>query len=202
MPDVDCRVLEAFRYLGAVQKESSLLEVQYTSVFEYMLQFHLACVAVKPMGPRAMIYSAAAVSDFYIPYHQMGEHKIQSAAGDPHIPLTNTPKMLYMVTHEWAPEAYTVSFKLETDTAILLQKASSAIVRYNVDCVVANILMTRYQEIRLVFNKKSAKNEKMSYSGAEQNDQAAVELIVKKDDHPLESQFVPILVKAHSLYLS
>ena len=154
-----------------------------------MLQFHLACVAVKPMGPRAMIYSAAAVSDFYIPYHQMGEHKIQSAAGDPHIPLTNTPKMLYMVTHEWAPEAYTVSFKLETDTAILLQKASSAIVRYNVDCVVANILMTRYQEIRLVFNKKSAKNEKMSYSGAEQNDQAAVELIVKKDDHPLESQF-------------
>lgn len=73
------------------------MEVPYTTVFEYMLQFHWACASVRSLGSQAMIYSAAAVSDFYIPYSQMGEHKIQSAEGDPHIPLTNTPKMLYLV---------------------------------------------------------------------------------------------------------
>ena len=195
-------MIEGLQHLKEVQKEGSLLEVPYTTVFEYMLQFHWACASVRSLGSQAMIYSAAAVSDFYIPYSQMGEHKIQSAEGDPHIPLTNTPKMLYLVAHEWAPEAYIVSFKLETDTSILLKKASSAITRYNVDCVVANILMTRYHEIRLVFNKKSSKNAGLSYTGLEQNDQAAVELVVKTEEAPLESEFVPILVKAHSLFIS
>ena len=66
-----------------------------------------------------MLFSAAAVSDFYIPYNDMAEHKIQSSEGDPHIALTNTPKMLYLVTREWASDAYNVSFKLETDIDIL-----------------------------------------------------------------------------------
>ena len=62
--------------------------------------------------------------------------------------------------------------------------------------------MTRYHEIRLVFNKKSSKNAGLSYTGLEQNDQAAVELVVKTGEAPLESEFVPILVKAHSLFIS
>ena len=74
--------------------------------------------------------------------------------------------------------------------------------RYGVDCVVANILMTRYKEIRLVFNTASEKNANMTFAAEQQNERAAVELIVKTDERPLESQFVPRLIEAHDLYLS
>ena len=77
-----------------------------------------------------MLFSAAAVSDFYIPYDQMAEHKIQSSEGDPHIALTNTPKMLYLITREWTSDAYNVSFKLETDIDLLVTKATSAISKW------------------------------------------------------------------------
>lgn len=74
--------------------------------------------------------------------------------------------------------------------------------RYGVDCVVANILMTRYKEIRLVFNTASEKNANMTFTAEQQNERATVELIVKADERPLESQFVPRLIAAHDLYLS
>lgn len=35
--------------------------------------------ALRPCGRQAAFYLAAAVSDFYIPWSQMVEHKIQSA---------------------------------------------------------------------------------------------------------------------------
>ena len=105
----------------------SLLELPYTTLFEYMVYFRFICQSCACLETNLMIYSAAAVSDFYIPYDIMQVHKIQSSAGAPQILLTNTPKMLYMVTHVWAPQAYIVSFKLETDTSILLDKATSAI---------------------------------------------------------------------------
>lgn len=98
-----------------------------------MLLLRHICLSGQCLGPRLMVYSAAAVSDFYIPADRMAEHKIQSSEGDPHIPLTNTPKMLYLVTGEWVPSAYNVSFKLETDTHILIAKATSAIVKWGLD---------------------------------------------------------------------
>ena len=36
---------------------------------------------VAPLGSRALIYLAAAVSDFYVPSAEMAEHKIQSSNG-------------------------------------------------------------------------------------------------------------------------
>ena len=69
--------------------------------------------------------------------------------------------------------------------------------------MVANVLMTRYKEIRLVFNAKSRKNKKMELQ-AEQGGEGriAVELVTKTDDKPLEEKFIPRLVEAHNLYLS
>jgi len=81
-----------------------------------------------------MLYLAAAVSDFFVPfeenYHfildfvplflrenarnsefyyvttmqEMAEHKMQSSAGAPEIKLTNSPKMLMPLRHIWCPE--------------------------------------------------------------------------------------------------
>jgi len=59
--------------------------------------------------------------------------------------------MLSYVRYEWAPNALVVPFKLETDASILVKKAAGAIASYGVHMVVANVLKTRYQEIRLVF---------------------------------------------------
>ena len=37
--------------------------------------------ALEPLGPTACFYMAAAVSDFYLPWADMAQHKIQSSAG-------------------------------------------------------------------------------------------------------------------------
>lgn len=60
--------------------------------------------------------------------------------------------------------------------------------------------MTRYDEIRLVFNTDSYKNKDLSIQVKERNNFAAVELIEKNSKAPLEAQFVPRLVDAHLHY--
>lgn len=129
VPSLSDRVLAAYQQWKDVQAKKSLLEIPFTTVFEYMILFRQLCLTCSCLGPRLMVYSAAAVSDFYVPLDVMNTHKIQSSDGKPHLALTNTPKMLYMVSKVWVPEAYLVSFKLETDTAILLDKATSAITK-------------------------------------------------------------------------
>ena len=97
--------------------------------------------------------------------------------------------------------------------------------------MVANILMTRYKEIRLIFNAKSRKNQKMKLhveqgagagagtgagtgtgtgtgagagagAGTGIEGKIAIELVSKTDEKPLEAQFIPRLVEAHDLYIS
>ena len=48
--------------------------------------------------------------------------------------------MLGQLTTVWAPRAFVVSFKLETDANILVKKAAGAIANYGVHLVVANLL--------------------------------------------------------------
>lgn len=47
---------------------------------------------------------------------------------DLHLP--QTPKLLSLCRTEWAPKAFCVSFKLETDLSILIKKAKGAIQNY------------------------------------------------------------------------
>jgi phosphopantothenate---cysteine ligase (ATP) len=48
----------------------------------------------------------------------------------PGIQFSLVPKMLYPLANIWAPSAYIVSFKLETDEELLLPKARQALERY------------------------------------------------------------------------
>ena len=57
----------------------------------------------------------------------MATHKIQSDVDGLTIRLSNTPKLLGVCRTTWAPEAYFVSFKLETDENILIKKANRAL---------------------------------------------------------------------------
>lgn len=47
------------------------------------------------------------------------------------ISFSLVPKMLRPLTSKWAPHAYIVSFKLETDQSALLDKAQRALKTYN-----------------------------------------------------------------------
>lgn len=101
---------------------------------------------VQECGAGALFFMAAAVSDFYIPWPELPEHKIQSAGGALRLEMANVPKCLGLLRHEWAPRAMHISFKLETDSAILLKKAQGAIEKYGMHGVVANMLDTRKDE--------------------------------------------------------
>ncbi|CAI5782629.1 Hypothetical predicted protein [Podarcis lilfordi] len=101
-------------------------------------------------GSSAMFYLAAAVSDFYIPASEMPEHKIQSTDGPLQITMKMVPKMLSPLVKEWAPEAFVISFKLETNPSILIDKAKQALEKYRHQVVVANVLDSRRTSVIVV----------------------------------------------------
>ena len=115
-----------------------------------------------------MLYLAAAVSDFYIPNEDMVEHKIQSSDGAPSVQLKIVPKMLAPLVRNWVPLAFVVSFKLETDEAILLKKAKKALLTYQHRVVVANLLHNRKERVILVFHEEPEQNVEMSKDELEQ----------------------------------
>ncbi|KAK6161303.1 hypothetical protein DH2020_004684 [Rehmannia glutinosa] len=110
----------------------------------------LVALSMKNLGSSALFYLAAAVSDFYVPWENMAVHKIQSSSGPLDMRLAQVPKMLSVLRKDWAPMAFCISFKLETDTKILLEKADMALKKYNMHMVVANELLTRKDEVIVV----------------------------------------------------
>ncbi|RYH11500.1 hypothetical protein EON65_38665, partial [archaeon] len=84
-----------------------------------------------------------------LPIPQMSQHKIQSNSGLT-LSLRQVPKLLGQLTQSFCPDCFVVSFKLETEQRILLEKAWGAVQKYGVHLVVANLLHTRYQECQLV----------------------------------------------------
>ena len=53
------------------QRKHRLLLVSFTTLGEYLHLLRETCCALQPLGSRAMLYLAAAVSDFYIPADMM-----------------------------------------------------------------------------------------------------------------------------------
>jgi phosphopantothenate---cysteine ligase (ATP) len=129
------RALQAYQ---SYKQAGLLLSIPFTSCDDYFFALRSAAKAVSPLGPRAMLYFAAAVSDFYVASDKQATHKIQSAGGPLTLVLDQTPKLLGVLRKDWAPSAFCVSFKLETNRKILLKKARRAISKYGMDAVVAN----------------------------------------------------------------
>ncbi|NWV99504.1 PPCS ligase, partial [Machaerirhynchus nigripectus] len=128
----------------------ALLAIEFTGLAEYLALLRAAARALAPLGSSVMFYLAAAVSDFYIPASEMPEHKIQSSEGPLQITMKMVPKMLSPLVRDWAPEAFVISFKLETDPQILLDKSQQALEKYRHQVVVANVLESRRTSVIIV----------------------------------------------------
>ncbi|KAH9628097.1 hypothetical protein HF086_018313 [Spodoptera exigua] len=118
-PDsVDVLAPILLRYKAA-HAAGAILHVSFTTVSEYFWLLRAACECLANLGARAVLYLAAAPT-----------HKMQSACGAPIIQLHLVPKMLAPLVNLWVPEAYVVSFKLETDENLLIPKARAALEKY------------------------------------------------------------------------
>lgn len=108
-----------------------LVMVSFNSLSDYLWLLRAAAQEMSVLGPSALLYLAAAVSDFYIPADQMSSHKIQSSNGPLNLSLQLVPKMLAPLVTLWAPDCFVVSFKLETDGQLLEGKAREALKKYH-----------------------------------------------------------------------
>ncbi|XP_031845302.1 phosphopantothenoylcysteine synthetase [Nomia melanderi] len=136
------------KYKEALNQDK-LLYLTFTTLSEYLWLLRSACQALACLKNKAILYLAAAVSDFYIPSNELSVHKI-SSSGPPTISLQLVPKILAPLVSLWVPEAFVVSFKLETDENLLIVKARDALNKYKHNLVIANMLQTRKQEVTIV----------------------------------------------------
>uniref|UniRef100_A0A0A9BKG4 DNA/pantothenate metabolism flavoprotein C-terminal domain-containing protein n=1 Tax=Arundo donax TaxID=35708 RepID=A0A0A9BKG4_ARUDO len=161
----------------------SLLKLPFTTIFEYLQLLKMVATSMSSVGLHGMFYLAAAVSDFYVPWDSMAKHKIQSAGGPLDMRLSQVPKMLSVLRNQWAPLSFCISFKLETDSDILVQKADMALSKYRMNIVVANLLATYKEEVIIITN-------------GERN------TIQRHDkDEDLEEHIIKLLEKSHSKYI-
>eukprot|EP01117_Protostelium_nocturnum_P016543 TRINITY_DN656_c1_g1_i2.p1 TRINITY_DN656_c1_g1~~TRINITY_DN656_c1_g1_i2.p1 ORF type:complete len:254 (-),score=58.92 TRINITY_DN656_c1_g1_i2:64-825(-) len=93
-------------------KEKKLFKISFQTIHEYLYLLRESCLAMKDLKENALVYAAAAVSDFYLPESQMAEHKIQSINGPLHLELQPVPKMLGILRGSWIPNAFVISFKV------------------------------------------------------------------------------------------
>jgi len=128
---------------------------QFDTVTDFMHSLRLALQSLAPLGARAAHVAAAAVSDYYVPPARAAAHKLPSGAPELTLTLLPTPKLLALA-RTWAPAAFFVSFKLETDAALLLPHARAAAARYAANAVVCNELRTRYQRVTLLRHRVAA----------------------------------------------
>eukprot|EP00978_Attheya_sp_CCMP212_P022715 scaffold68194_cov58-Attheya_sp.AAC.2 len=167
------RMHRCLRERANVANEGLLMTVPFRTVDEYLSKLKICSLSLQDSRSLAIVYLAAAVSDFYIPTAKKSLHKIQSRNyaslsdsadeessgsaiasdnnvvddGSLSLKLYPVPKMIMPLRQTWAPNAFVVSFKLETDKTILYHKAMMAAKTYGVHMVIGNILATRHEKV-------------------------------------------------------
>lgn len=98
------------------------------------------------------------------------------------------PKILSPLVKDWAPQAFVISFKLETDPSILLEKARRALDTYRHQVVVANVLDSRRGYVAVV------------------TPETQTELVLTDEDEKneveIEDRIVSNLTSAHNKFIS
>eukprot|EP00884_Botryococcus_braunii_P005180 jgi/Botrbrau1/14663/Bobra.0108s0024.1 len=191
-------VEEAVSRAKVVYEGKTLLPVVFETLFQYLSYLRAIATRLNKFGAQVAFYMAAAVSDFYIPWSCMVEHKMQSSevGSQLHLTLEKTPKMLGCLRHEWAPSCFIVSFKLETDDHILIHKAETAIQSYGVHCVVANILETRKEHV-LVIKPPVIDTEK-----SKEVEPEIIDIRLDPKERFIEHQLVKVIADLHKAFIT
>ena len=194
------RLQSAIKERAAVLKENRLLTISFRSVEEYLAKLQLCAQALQDSQSLAILYLAAAVSDFYIPKEERSEHKIQSADGSLTLQLQQVPKVMGLLRETWAPDAFLCSFKLETDKQILRSKAERAVKKYGSHLVIGNLLHTRHSQVWML-----APEERIESDTAPPVEEWPLQELSKPHDSEpdaLESLIVDFVVQSHFEYIS
>ncbi|KAI8722368.1 hypothetical protein NCS52_00380500 [Fusarium sp. LHS14.1] len=173
--EVEDKMRGVLRKYRKARDGNMLLTLPFVTIVDYLHELREIARLMRPLGPSGLLYLAAAVSDFFVPPDRMSEHKIQSTNAvdekkpddeetfdnfdsSPSVPrskrlvvdLDPVPKFLKNLVDGWAPEGMIVSFKLETDPALLVRKARYSLDRYQHHLVIGNLLSTRKWEVVFV----------------------------------------------------
>ncbi|KAI0032415.1 DFP-domain-containing protein [Vararia minispora EC-137] len=138
-------------------RESGMLHsMTFVTVNDYLWLLRAVSKELAVLHNRVLYYLAAAVSDFFLPRQRLSEHKIQSGKGSLLIEMDQVPKILKPMVDEWSPNSFVVSFKLETDPALLIPKAQASLERYGHQIVIGNDLHQR--KFQVVFVSRDPRN--------------------------------------------
>lgn len=194
-------VQRALKERSAALSEGRLLTVHFRTIEEYLAKLQLCAEGVKDCQSLALFFLAAAVSDFYVPKEERAEHKIQSAGGSGELVLRlhPVPKTIGELRKTWAPDSFVVSFKLETDKAILRHKANKAIEKYGCHMVIGNILQTRHQKVWILApddqrEKIPSNPEKWTFAEVARSHSSSIDT--------LESSILDCVVQSHFEFIS
>ena len=214
-------IRRALRERSEALGEERLLTIPFRSVEEYLAKLQLAAQALSMTQSLGMFYLAAAVSDFYIPNSEKAEHKIQSSSSSGAsnnnkqddgltLHLRPVPKVMGLLRNAWAPNAFVVSFKLETDKEILRQKAERAVEKYGCHMVIGNLLQSRHDKVSILapddFRSSSSPNS-ASTDGRAVQDWSMTEVVKARgtgaaSDDSLESAIIDFVVQSHFEFIS
>lgn len=102
--------------------------------------------------------------------------------------MNMVPKILSPLVKDWAPQAFVISFKLETDATILLDKARRALDTYRHQAVVANVLDSRRGYVVVVT--------------PETQDELILTEEDEKNEVEIECRIVSNLTSAHNVFIT
>lgn len=245
--DEGARIRSVLAEYKQAKDRNMLLMLPFVTIGDYLHELRAIARLMKPLGPRALLYLAAAVSDFFVPPERMSEHKIQSTnaasklqpeasssevAGaadenqdgddeeafdnfdaNPSVPrskrlvidLDPVPKFLENLVDGWAPEGMIVSYKLETDPAILVHKARTSLDRYQHHLVIGNLLTTRKWEV--VFVSPNCDDNwlrvprKNGWGDADGRPLRADELPNEDPESEIEGLIIPAVAELHDSHI-
>ncbi|VDM41351.1 unnamed protein product [Toxocara canis] len=166
-------LVDAVKAFG--QSRDRLFFLPFSDVTRYLSTLEKICIRLRPFGSSVLVYLAAAVSDFYITQDRLPTHKIHSDEGKLQLTLSIVPKLLDRLVNELVPEAFVISFKLETDESVLVEKARGALKKYGHKLVIGNILQTRKERVIFV---ESDREEEIFLSAEQKAENVEIEQLI------------------------
>ena len=208
---VDEEIREILRERSNVQRNGLLLTVPFESVEQYLDLLQKCCESTRSYNGMVMIYLAAAVSDFWIPPELRSEHKMESSLSSTAsnsvsqdvltLKLYPVPKVIGKLREQWAPNAFCVSFKLETNEKILEKKMRRAVERYKVHMVIGNMLHTRHNKVHILHSqyKQTGLDKIKDPANA---DDFQIKIIDKNGNVQIEDPLIDFVICKHFEFIS